>query len=240
MIESKLEQKEEVKPDLPVITIDENGAVKTSTLEGGLRYASMLVKSNMLPKHYDTPAKVMAAMQMANNLGLPPVIALKNICVINGSPAIWGDLPLGLVRKSKQLEWISEVFYDSKGEEIGPFSKEKPFIAVCEVKRKGSPKTTKTWFSLDDAKQAGLLGKSGPWTTYTRRMLKLRARGECLKDCFPDILQGLDIAEYTHNYMPTESVDVTPEGVDKTAILENYKKIIGDISGKTNETIQEN
>ena len=243
-IEEKL-QKEEIvikeERTLPVVKI-EHGQITAETLEGGLRYATMLYKSGMLPKHYDSAAKVLTAMQMAKDLKLPPVIALKNICVINGSPSIWGDLPLGLVRKSYELEYITEKLYTEDGEEIGPFTKKEPFTAVCTVKRKGYPNDHTTWFSISDAKKAGLYGKSGPWTSYTKRMLQMRARSQALKDVFPDILLGLGIAEYDHNVMPSESeqMDVTPQGIDKSQNVQNYKDIMGELSDKINKSVQEN
>jgi hypothetical protein len=42
-----------------------------------------------------------------------------------------------------------------------------------------------------DAKRAGLWTKAGPWQTYPRRMLQMRARSFALRDAFPDVLKGL-------------------------------------------------
>jgi hypothetical protein len=62
------------------------------------------------------------------------------------------------------------------------------------IKRKGLDPVRHT-FGMEDAKTAGLLGKSGPWTNYPRRMRQMRARGYALRDAFPDILMGLSIVE---------------------------------------------
>ena len=47
--------------------------------------------------------------------------------------------------------------------------------AVCIAKRHGSTPVTAR-FSVMDAKRAGLWTKAGPWQTYPRRMLQMRAR----------------------------------------------------------------
>ena len=62
--------------------------------------------------------------------------------------------------------------------------------AVCIAKRHGSTPVTAR-FSVMDAKRAGLWTKAGPWQTYPRRMLQMRARSFALRDAFPDVLKGL-------------------------------------------------
>lgn len=76
--------------------------------------------------------------------------------------------------------------------------------AVCRVKRRGESEEVRT-FSMDDAKVAGLLGKSGPWTQYPKRMRQMRARAFALRDVFPDVLRGMPIAE--------EVMDIPQAGV---------------------------
>jgi hypothetical protein len=74
------------------------------------------------------------------------------------------------------------------------------------VKRKGH-EPHRVEFSIEDAKRAGLLGKSGPWQQYTARMLTLRARAFALRDKFADVLKGLSMAEEAMDIpQPTPSV----------------------------------
>ncbi|HFL6103668.1 TPA: hypothetical protein ACG4NN_004457, partial [Stenotrophomonas maltophilia] len=91
-----------------------------------------------------------------------------------------GDAVIALVRSSPLCEYITEA--DDGG------------TAVCRVKRRGESEEVRT-FSMDDAKVAGLLGKSGPWTQYPKRMRQMRARAFALRDVFPDVLRGMPIAE---------------------------------------------
>jgi hypothetical protein len=76
-------------------------------------------------------------------------------------------------------------------------------VATCTAKRRGYEKPTVVRFSVADAKKAGLWGKTGPWSQYSKRMLQLRARGFALRDAFPDVLKGLVTAEEAQDYPTT-------------------------------------
>ena len=70
--------------------------------------------------------------------------------------------------------------------------------AVCRVKRRGEPEVVST-FSMADARAAKLTGK-GPWMSYPKRMLQMRARGFALRDAYPDVLRGIAPAEEIADY----------------------------------------
>jgi hypothetical protein len=170
------------------------------TLEEAMKYSEMLARSSIVPKNYQgKPGDILVAMQMGNELGLKPIQSLQNIAVINGKPCIYGDACMALVKIHPECEDIVE-YYDPKIE-----------AAVCKVKRRGKTEHIST-FSVEQAKKAGLWGKTGPWTQYPQRMLQMRARGFALRDTFPDALQGLILAEEAMDHK-----DVTPSmGTEKT------------------------
>lgn len=171
-------------------------AFHPQTIEETMRFCEMLSKSSMVPKDYqNNPGNVFVSIQWGSELGLQPMQSLQNISVINGRPAIWGDLMLALVQGSGKLEYITEDVSDT--------------AAVCTIKRFGQPEIVRT-FSREDAKQAGLLGKQGPWTQYPKRMMQNRARAWALRDGFADVLRGVAIAEEAQD-LPAEK-DVTPAG----------------------------
>lgn len=163
------------------------------------RMAEILADSDMVPKDYKgKPGNCLIAMQWGSEVGLKAMQALQNIAVINGRPAMWGDAVIALVRGSSLCELIIET--------------DDGHAATCRVKRRGEPEQSRT-FSLDDAKQAGLLGKQGPWSQYPKRMRQMRARAFALRDVFPDVLRGLPVAEEIMD-APTEKhmgpADVVP------------------------------
>lgn len=150
--------------------------------EEAMKFADLMAKSDLVPKDFkDKPGNILVAIQKGYEVGLSPMAALETIAVINGRASLWGDGMLGIVQGSTVYEWIDE-------------SQSSDTSGVCTVKRKGEPPYTAT-FSLEDAKRAGLLGKAGPWTSYTKRMLHMRARGFALRDKFADVLKGMIAAE---------------------------------------------
>lgn len=136
----------------------------------------------------------MIAIMMGAEVGLTPMASVQRIAVINKRPTIWGDAALGIVRASGLLEDIEETVDDGK--------------ATCMVRRKGEKRDVVRTFTKQDAVLAGLWAKTGPWATYPRRMLQMRARAFALRDVFPDVLGGLYITEELQG--GEDARDVTP------------------------------
>jgi hypothetical protein len=159
------------------------------TFEQALTFADYLADSDMVPKDFKgKPGNCLIAMQWGAELGLKPLQALQNLAIINGRPSLWGDAVIALVRGSPLCEYVNE---EDDGTQ-----------AICRVKRRGEPEQVRT-FSVQDARDAGLQGKSGPWTQYPKRMRQMRARAFALRDVFPDVLRGMPVAEELMD-MPTE------------------------------------
>ena len=148
-----------------------------------VEFATIAARSQLVPTAYrGHPEDVLLAVQLGSEVGLRPMQSLQNIAVINGHPAVFGDALPGLCKASVVYEDLIEIW---EREDDPGF-----LTAVCVAKRHGStPVTAK--FSVIDAKRAGLWTKAGPWQTYPRRMLQMRARSFALRDAFPDVLKGL-------------------------------------------------
>lgn len=169
------------------------GGLTPTNLTEAMQLAEILAQSTIVPKDYQrNPGNIIVAIQWGAELGLAPMQAMQNIATINGRPSIWGDAMLALVKSSPEFVSIKEEF---TGEDA-------TLTAVCTIARKGQPDHT-TYFSVEDARKAGLWGKQGPWTQYPRRMLQMRARGYALRDMFPDVLKGMRTTEEVRD-MPAE------------------------------------
>lgn len=210
------------KQQLPLVEVSDEGYLAAKTMEGQIRIARAVFASKMVPKSYDTPEKVWVGMQYAIELGLKPIQGLRNIAIINGNPALHGELPLGLAIKTGEVEEIEEFLIDRDYNRICFQNKNlhvEPWAGVSFIKRKKMPRV-EAFFSMDEAKDAGLLDKNSPWRTYPKIMLMRRARSQALKTAFPDAIAGCAIAEYDYNYIPDqEARDVTYKGeiVEKSA-----------------------
>jgi hypothetical protein len=175
-------------------------AIVPVDFDGAYRIANVVTQAGMAPKTLQTVEKAMVAILHGLEVGLTPMNALQSIAVINGRPTIWGDGAIGLIRASGLLEWMEEK-YEGEGDKL---------VAVCIVKRKGEPKPVRGEFSWQDAKKANLLAKDGPWQTYPRRMLQMRARWP-LRDVFADVLKGLSIREEVEDLERSRQPDAIEE-----------------------------
>lgn len=162
--------------------------------------AQMIASTKLIPANFQgKPNEVLVAMMWSSNLGVPALQGIQGIAVINGKPAIYGDLAIAVVRKSGKCKYVKESV-EGTGDQMR---------AICEVERVDEGIPHKVSFSVGDAKIAGLWGKSGPWKNYPKRMLQMRARGFALRDAFPDVLMGMVTVEEA---MDTEEMVIGPDG----------------------------
>ncbi len=206
-------------PSLPALT----GAFSLvpKSLTELMDFSKMISKSGVCPKDFkEKPADVAVAIAMGLEVGLKPLQALQNIAVINGRPTLWGDAMKALVLASPLCEYFKEDDFETITENQ---------MAVCIAKRRGKPET-KTTFSWDDAKRAGLADKSGPWTSYRPRMMQMRARGFMIRDEFPDIIKGLQMREEVEDY---EIIKDAPHEVTEPQRLSQSTKVEDFIAGAT-------
>lgn len=175
-----------------------------------VEFAAIAARSQFVPKDYrNHPEDILLAVQLGSEVGLRPMQALQNIAVINGRPAVWGDALPGLCKASPVYQDLIETFDREDDPDF--------LTAVCIAKRHSSTPVTAR-FSVMDAKRAGLWTKPGPWQTYPRRMLQMRARSFALRDAFPDVLKGLisveealDLPTPPDRLPPAPTIDAAPE-----------------------------
>lgn len=207
----------------PTEIVVREGMLVPQTLAEATRIAKGLMESGCLPKSLNTVPKVLMAQQFLRQIGLPDIAALPRICVINGSYSLWGEGPKAICQPF--IEDFEEFLFDAAYTPISFQNKNlnaEPYGAYCRIKRMGIVTPVERTFTTDDAKKAKLLGKSGPWQEYPKRMLQMRARSWALKDGFPDRLMGTAIAEYDHNTVVNEHGD--PETTDLAPkLVERFK-----------------
>ncbi len=190
-----------------------DGLVPT-TMKEVMDLSDLMSKSEMVPKIYQgKPGNVTVAILAGHPLGLNPFAACQSFAVINGTPSLYGDALLGIVKGSGLLSKIAETVSEN-GE-----------VATCYITRRGEDPVCRT-FTLTEAKKAGLLSKQGPWQSYPKRMLQMRARAFALRDVFPDILRGIGIAEEVEDIGRTESSVIVveePKTLGTAAVKESLK-----------------
>jgi len=150
--------------------------------------AEIVIKGGYAPKGVSKPEQVIIAMQVGNELGLPPMRALSAVAVINGKPGVMNEAALGILRSKGVLEPGTDLAtdWDGEGDDLA---------CIASLHRRGQPEPFASRFSIKMAKKAGLWGKPGPWSNYPQRMLMWRAVGFLTRDYFSDVLLGLPLEE---------------------------------------------
>lgn len=165
-------------------------------LKEAMDLAKLIADSDLAPAGFKGKAgNVLIAVQMGAEIGVSPMQAIQNIAVINGKPSIYGDMGKALLlKKGCRIEERDIKEIKAKSE------------AWCKITRPdGSPPTIRT-YSIDNAKEAGLWGKQGPWMTNTYRQMAWRAFWFAARDGAADMLRGLAGVEEVRDY-----IDVEPE-----------------------------
>lgn len=168
------------------------GIIPTS-IEEVFRLASAIAASGLAPSGMNTAEKLTVAILHGLEIGIPPMMAINKIAVVNGRPTLWGDaIPALLWSKGFKLR-----------EEIGAGPGGR--FAECTVIRPNGEVITRS-FTENDAKVAGLWGRQGPWKQYPDRMLQMRARGLASRDGAADVLSGIYLAEEAQDIEPQKLV----------------------------------
>jgi len=193
-------QIEDARPNKgPIVAGATVKAIVPTTIDEAWRLAQLAVAAGWTP--FKSAETAVAAILHGMEVGLPPMMALQSIAMINGRPSVWGDAALGLCERSGLLDDHEEFM---EGVEFTDSWK-----AVCLVHRKGK-KPKKGEFSVAEAKRAQLWAKPGPWQGYAKRMLQMRARAFALRDAFPDVLKGLAIIEEQQDVPMQDGISLQP------------------------------
>ena len=190
-----------------ITKMDETGITFKQKVENSEMWkaAKAYCTSGMLPNGLNSPEKAFIAFNYLKSLGMDKS-AISRVCVINGTPNIWGDLPLAIVQKSGKLESFKVTFVDKDYNELNIKNKNlhvPPYAAIFSAKRKDNGQEREDFFTMDEAKTAGLIDKKGSvWRKHPKDMLEARARAKVLKYLFSDVLNGASIAEYDFNVGP--------------------------------------
>lgn len=194
--------------------------------------AIVCAKSSMVPRYYrDNVNDCFVAIQMGAELGLPPFQAIQFIAPIYSAkndetrPTLWGDGFLAVVRGNPLCEYVKEWLSDD-GQ-----------TAYCETKRKGEPEPVTRHYTMERAKQNGLLGKP-IWRKDPQRMLQMRARGFCLRDTYADILKGVGMAEEVMDYdapAPPQDVPEHKDPVEEAAPIVEEETTLQDVLEDIND-----
>lgn len=219
-VESTVEPEVQAEGQVPAVrtpkaplAMGEGGYILPTTMEEAYRMAVAVIKGGMMPDSYkDIDAekqaqKVMLGLASAMEAGLPPLYGLRQIAIINGRPAMWGDAMMALVQSKKLLanQTVREVG-PSFDPTLPPAQWPDEFGICVSLWRRGQTDPYTGTFTVADAKRAGLWmnGSKKPWIQYPKRMMTMRARAFPLRDGFADAIAGIAVREEVEDYYTPE------------------------------------
>ncbi len=126
---------------------------------------------------------VTAAWLAGDEIGLKPMQALQAIDIIEGRPALNALAMRALVQAAGHEVWVSEQI-------LGTGSQRMQISVTVRGRRSGSDHVAESTWSLDRARQAGLLDKDN-WQNHPLQMCIARGTSDVCRQVAADVLMGL-------------------------------------------------
>jgi len=142
--------------------------------------ATKLAATNFVPQSMKgNPGNVTAAILAGNELGLPPMAALRSIDVIQGTPGLRAHAMRGLVQ--------------SKGHQV-QLTESTPEKCVMRGRRKGDEDWQEVTWEIERARLLGVTERNPQWKKQPQTMLVARATGEICRLIASDVLHAMPYA----------------------------------------------
>lgn len=173
--------------------------------------AGILVKTGFLPEAIRTPEQAIAIMLKGRELNVPAMYALSNIVVIKGKPVANSELMLALI-------------YRDHGDNAIRFTQSDEKVCTIAYRRQSWAEPEMFSFSMEDAKQAGLLSNQ-TWQKYPKAMLRARCISAVARMAFADTIGGLYTPEELGASV-NEDGEILPAEQPALRIIETTGEII--------------
>ncbi len=192
-------------------------ALVPKTLAEVQSLAEMFAKSALMPEALKgKAADVFVSIMAGQELGLPPMAAIRGVHVVAGKSVLSADTMVAIVLGSGLCEYFMCL-------------SESDTSVTYEAKRRGAPAPQRSTWTWDDTKRAGLNTKE-THRLYPRAMMKARCKAALARDAFPDILAGCYDPDELPNSAPAPTFTPRePDAID-AEIIEPGAEMIAEIN----------
>lgn len=185
-----------------------------SMFENAQRMAQVLVKSSIVPKAYQNNIpNAMVALEMAQRIGISPLMVMQNLDVIQGKPSWNSTFTIAILNSCGRFEPMRFEF-SGEGDDYG-------CEAITMDKEGNLLRGTKIDWKM--VKAEGWLTKPGSkWKTMPDQMFQYRAASFFGRLYAPDLLKGMHASD--------EMVDIkepTQDDYDNEKEDERFMKFLG-------------
>jgi hypothetical protein len=161
--------------------------------------AARLIKTGMLPKHIDTPAKAVLVLLKGREVGIPPIMSLSEVFVTNGKAGMT-TMAYGYLMTKAGIKVDFPLHTTTK--------------AVCRLTRRDGRYFEQTFTMEDAARMFTGDGKGGSirlseshqYRSNPEEMLMNRAESRAAKRFCPDVVGGAGLMEELQD---VETIDST-------------------------------
>lgn len=174
------------------------------SFEKMMEMSTVLAESTIVPNEYKKrPENVFLALDVANRLGISPLVIMGNMAIINGRTSFSGSFIAGIIKSSPlfsdvEIIWVGEQGKDSFG------------CYVQAVDNRTGKVIKGSTITMDIAKKEGWT-KNPKWLTISEQMLQYRAFSFFGRVHASEILTGVyDIDEMNELKVRKRTVVVNP------------------------------
>ena len=169
-----------------------------------LEQAKFLSNSTIVPVQYQRkPENCYIAIDMANRMGVPVMMVMQNLYIVQGKPSWSGTAIKSMLENSGKFEHLETVYVGQPNtDNWGAF-------VTAKLKKNGKVLKGAT-VTIKTAKDEGWYNKTGSkWKTMPELMLTYRANAWFARQFAPELLMGLQSVE--------EVEDVSKPTINKVA-----------------------
>lgn len=154
------------------------------------RTAKMLSCSALVPDAYrNSPENCLVAIDIANRIGLSPMMVMQNLYVVKGKPSWSGSFCAAAINGSGRFSPLEYVF-------VGEEGKPSWGCYATAVRLSNGNRCSSDTVTIQMANAEGWLGKPGSkWKTMPRQMMMYRAAAFFARAHCSDILLGYHTVE---------------------------------------------
>lgn len=203
---------ENVQPDVSIAPAQTeaytSALTDTKVLNTLSKMAGMFARSRIVPELYqNSPDNCFVACELANRMGVSPMIVMQNLYIVKGKPTWSGSACISLINGTRLFSPLKFMWVGEKGTESWGCYVQATRLSDGEV-------CSGTIVDMQMAKAEGWLAKNGSkWVTMPEQMMMYRAAAFFARVYCPHALMGLQTAEEVQDVNgydePTQTKTIT-------------------------------
>lgn len=183
----------------------------------------MFASSSLVPRAYQgKPMDCTIAVDMANRMGVSPMMVMQNLYVVQGKPQWSGQACTAMIMASGKYKNVRHVYTGERGTDSWGCYLEAENVDTAETE-KGAEVTIKM------AKDEGWYGKDGSkWKTMPELMLAYRASAFFARVHIPNSLMGCAVEGETEDISKTP-MQSPPDPFGNAKVAQEAEEVFGNV-----------